>query len=195
MTVGDQMASAMAELIKRGAEGAVHHDMQVLQAFAHKLRGLGDTLDVDEAIALLPNLKVPEGFCHARYTVYEVTGTGPNGEKLLGEPRYVGSHIDSRLEQIELRDLVCSAAVFATTTQSTSMGPGRWIETFALPVANPGMIELALVLEPYEVNDGSDRARIQAELGWAKNFTARVLERRATARPAPERGHEADAAS
>lgn len=86
MTLGDQTASAMAELIERGAESAVHHDMQVLQGFAHKLRGLGDTLDVDEAIALLPDMKVPEGFCHARYTVYEVTGTGPNGEKLLGEP-------------------------------------------------------------------------------------------------------------
>lgn len=194
MTVGDQMASARRDLIERGAEGAVHHDMQVLQDFAHNLRELGDTLDVDEAMDLLPNLKVPAGFCHARYTVYEVTGTGPNGEMLLGEPSYSGSHVDSRLQQIELRELVCSAKVFATSDRSTSMGPGRWIETFALPTTTPGMIELALVLEPYEVNDGSDRARIQAELRWAKDITARRLKKRASAQASPERGREAGSA-
>ncbi len=195
MTMSEQMAGAMAGLVERGADNAVHHDLQALQAFAHKLRGLGDMLDVDEAMALLPDLRVPEGFCHARYTVYEVTATGSNGEKLLGEPRYVGSHISGRLEQIELRDLVCSAAVFATSDQSTSMGPGRWIETFALPVTNPGTIELALVLEPYEVNDGSDRARIKAALRWAKDITARRLQKRASAQPSPEHGPGAGAVS
>lgn len=187
MTIADQMASAMAELVERGAEAAVHHDMHDLQAFAQKLRGLGEALDADEAMALLPDLKMPEGFCHARYTVYEVTAAGPNGEKLLGNPRYVGSHISGRLEQIGLKDLIRSAMVFATTTQSTSMGPGRWIETFALPVANPGMIELALVLEPYEINDGSERARIGAALRLAKADNRRRLIKRAS--PHPLRGH------
>ena len=106
----------------------------------------------------------PEGFRHARYTIYEVIGKGPNGELLLGEPKPGGRLIDSKAGPLYLRRLVRTALIFSSNADTTSMGPGRWLESFALPIRDPGTFELALVVDPREINDGSFSARIQATM-------------------------------
>ncbi|WP_145916900.1 hypothetical protein [Erythrobacter sp. QSSC1-22B] len=158
----------MADLVDRASDAAVTHDLQVLQDFAQKLRGLGDSQSDVEAVALLPGLRIPAGFCHARYTFFEVVGTQPHGEIVLGQPKYAGELISGSLAPLDLISLVRTALVFSADTGATSMGPGRWIESFALPIKDPGMLELALVLEPRESNDGSETARIEAAIRMVK---------------------------
>lgn len=167
-TLSNQMKAAMDDLIDQASEMESSYDMQALQVFAQQLRGIGDCRTDDEAMEALPKLRVPDGFRHARYTFFQVVGIGPNAEIILGQPRYAGEIISSRPEGIELRTLVRSALVLSAGTESTSMGPGRWLESFALPIRDPGMLELALVLEPREINDGSVLARIQAAIKLAQ---------------------------
>lgn len=161
--LGNQMHGAIAELIRRGAEIAGPHDEDELQAFAKQLRGFGDTIYTSEALALLsPDLRVPECFFHVRFTIYEVIGTKPNGEHILAEPRSSGGVTKGVLETIELQTLLGWALTIVMSEDATSMGPGRWLQSFALPVKTRGVMELAMVLEPCEINDGSFIARVQA---------------------------------
>ena len=173
-TASEQMRIAMDKLVEQASEGAIDHDLQELQVFASQLRGLGDTENDDESMSLLPALRVPGGFRHARYTIYEVVEIGPQGELFLGQPKHAGEIIDSKLDPLDLRTLVRTASVLSRGTESTSMGPGRWLESFALPIRNPGMLELALVVEPREVNDGSFTARIQAAIRMVKERRPRT---------------------
>ena len=162
--IGEHLALVMEGLVQEAKLTAIEHDNRTLQEFAAKLRGLGDTENDEETMALLQGVSVPEGFRHARYTIYEVTGKGPNGELLLGEPKPGGRLIDSKAGPLDLRRLVRTALIFSRNADTTSMGPGRWLESFALPIRDPGTFELALVVEPREINDGSFSARIQATM-------------------------------
>lgn len=169
--IAEQMNSAMDDLIERAADNAVDYDMHELQAFASWLRGLGDAENDIERMALLPGVRVPQGFCHARYTIYEVEGRKANGEFVLAPPKPAGKLITGWGEPLDLTSLVRFASVLASSYTATSMGPGRWLESFALPIKNAGMFELALVVEPREVNDGSFSARIDAEIRMVKART------------------------
>lgn len=166
---GEQTQNTIDDLVEQASMMAGDYDFHALQVFAQQLRGLGDSRNDRESLSLLPKLRMPKGFYHARYTVHEVTGTGRHGEPLLGHPAYLGEVIDSKLRPLDLITLVRSALVFTNCIAATSMGPGRWIESFALPIRTPSMFELALVVEPREINDGSERARIQAALNFAKS--------------------------
>ena len=171
-SIGENLASVMDELVQQARQTAIEHDDRTLQEFARKLKGLGDAENDDETMGLLRGVSVPEGFRHARYTIYEVIGSGPNGELLLGDPKPGGRLIDGRMGCLDLKRLVRTALVFTSDPDTTSMGPGRWLESFALPIRDPGTLELGLVVEPREINDGSFPARVQA--------TIRMVEERRT---------------
>lgn len=173
ISIAEKMNLAMDDLVEQAADCAVEYDMQELQAFASRLRGLGDTENDDEAMALLPGVHLPMGFFHARYTIYEVKGRGTNGELLLAPPKPAGELITGWGDPLDLTSLVRFASILASSYTATSTGPGRWLESFALPIKNPGMFELALVVEPREINDGSFSARIDAEIRMVKARTAR----------------------
>ena len=171
-SIGENLASVMDELVQQARHTAIEHDDRTLQEFAWKLKGLGDAENDDETMGLLRGVSVPEGFRHARYTIYEVNGSGPNGELLLGDPKPGGRLIDGRMGCLDLKRLVRTALVFTSDPDTTSMGPGRWLESFTLPIRDPGTLELGLVVEPREINDGSFPARVQA--------TIRMVEERRT---------------
>ena len=162
------------DLISQAAELAEECCPQAMQDFAWRLRGLGNCHLTTEAMRLVPDLFLPADFFHVRYTTYEVIETGADGVYLLGKPNCAGELIQASLEPIELVDLVRTAQVMAESMYATSMGPGRWIESFALPIKDPGVFELALVVEPHEVNDGSEAARIKPASGSRKGNSLRV---------------------
>ncbi|HEV7310964.1 hypothetical protein [Sphingopyxis sp.] len=183
--IGNQMHAAIAALIKKGSEWACDHDEQELHAFAKQLRGVGDAKTTDECLEILPELQVPQGFCHARYTIYEVIGTKLNGEHLLSEPKYAGGITSSVMKPIELGKIVSTALVFSSDISATSMGQGRWLETFALPIIDRGVMELALVLEPLECNDGTFLGRLLTaiKLGREENARRGIISSRPIAKP------------
>ena len=189
--MGNQMHAAIAALIKKGSEWACDHDEQELHAFAKQLRGVGDAKFTDECLELLPELQVPKGFCHARYTVYEVIGTKLNGEYILAEPRYAGGITSSVMKTIDLGEIVTTALVLCADISATSMGPGRWLETFALPIIDRGVMELALILEPLECNDGTFLGRLMTAIKLSREENARrgIISLRPTA--TPKRGRAA----
>lgn len=102
----------------------------------------------------LSNLEIPGHFVHARFTTYEVVERGSNDKITLGDPKLAGSFVHSQMTPLDLRNLVRMGMNISDRESATSMGPGRWIESFALPVKIPGMLEIALVLDPIEIYDG-----------------------------------------
>ncbi len=161
------------ELIEQAADLVGGHDDERNRHFAAQLRGVGDCEFVQEALDLLPNIDVPKGFLHARYTIYEVTGEGPDGQLLLGKPKPAGELVQSDLEQLTIKYLVCSALCLSDGCEATSTGPGEWIESFALPIKDRGVFELALILRPRQTNDGSLTSRLQASLDLERDREAR----------------------
>lgn len=149
---GNAMLAICEQAIARTAEVVEPHNPERVAAFAHKLRGLGN-LKVAEALELVPGLRVPGDFRHARYTRFEVIERKPSGELVLGEGRYGGEVVSPSLEAITMERIVCHGIVISMQEDCTSNGQGEWVETLALPIIDPGVLELGLVLLPRGTND------------------------------------------
>lgn len=167
-SVSEQIHATRNQLIEKAANFAIPCNDQTLQEFAGQLRNMDQFRYVDEAVASLPHLRVPEGFSHVKYTAYPVKGRGRHGELILDEGRYAGASIQAELLRLSVDKVICTGMVLSDLMDATIMGPARWIETFALPVKQPGVLELGLVLEPFEQNDGSFDARIKVAARLAR---------------------------
>ncbi|GMN14868.1 hypothetical protein [Altererythrobacter sp. MTPC7] len=150
------------ELITEAADLVSQYDPAETQAFAARLRGVGNCETVGEALDLLPDMQVPAGFIHARYTIYEVIDSGRDNELTLDKPKATGELVQSNLAPLSFERLVCSALCLADNQNATSTGPGEWIESFALPIKDRGVFELALLVKRRQENDGSLDSRLQA---------------------------------
>ena len=52
-----------------------------------------------------------------------------------------------------MADIICHGLVISAQEDCTSNGQGEWVETLALPIVDPGVLELGLVLLPRGTND------------------------------------------
>ena len=147
MKPGNQMLSICDDAIARTADVVGEHHFHDIELFAAHLRGLGN-LTNDQAMQKLCITKIPGDFRHVRFTIYEVITEGRNGEIMLGEAKGGGAMIDPMLQPLELYQLVHTALLVSDMSEATSNGQGEWLDTFALPIKNPGVLELGLVLKP-----------------------------------------------
>jgi len=170
MKLYDDMMDRCEELIAEAAALAPPHSDRTVQEFVSQLRGLDKVAYVQDAVELFPGLQVPDGFYHARFTGYEVLSRSDNGALNLSEPYELGACIMDDLVPLPLREVLSAGMLYSWTDDSTSMGPGLWIESFALPICDPGVLEIAMVLEPFERNDGSEAARRQAWRRYLKHY-------------------------
>lgn len=178
-SISKQMSYIREQLIQHTEKIAKPCDSQTLQIFAAQLRNMDRFEYVAEAVASLHHVRVPDGFYHVSYTAYRIKAYGRHGELILDDGRDAGANIQATFIPLTLADVICGGQVRAGIMDATIMGPARWIETVALPVIRLGVLELGLVLEPYEQNDGSFEARLGADLRRSRERTRLLDARRA----------------
>lgn len=178
-SISEQMSTLCEQLIEHTEEIAIPCDSQTLQLFADQLRNMDRFEYVADAVASLHHVRVPDGFYHVSYTAYRVKAYGQHGEFILDDGRDAGANILATLIPLTLEDVICGGQVRAGIMDATIMGPARWIETIALPVKRLGVLELGLVLESYEQNDGSFEARLRAYSRRSRERTRLLDARRA----------------
>ncbi|NJR80053.1 hypothetical protein [Sphingomonas corticis] len=130
----EQCLDACDELVATTAELVGPHDKAELEAFALKLCGL-EGLDYDDLVARLHGVTIPGDFRHVRVTNLND-----------GREWFASFSVDQRpleLEQI-LLDMACSL----DHEEATASGRGVWTETVALPVLDPGVLELGVRFLP-----------------------------------------------
>lgn len=170
MSLFDAMMDRCEELIAEAAAVAAPHSDRTVQEFVSQLRGLDKVAYVQDAVELFPGLQVPDGFYHTRFTGYEVLSRSDNGALNLSEPYELGDSIGDDLVSLTLYEVLLTGLTFSGMSDATSMGPGLWIESFALPIRDPGVLEIAMVLEPFERNDCSEEAVHIASMNYIRSF-------------------------
>ncbi|NCP23890.1 MAG: hypothetical protein GW854_07060 [Erythrobacter sp.] len=150
--IGNAMLTMCENAIAEAALVAERHDPARVAVFAPNLRGMGN-MKVAEALTLVPGLRVPGDFRHARYTRFEVVARGSNGQLVLGEGLYGGEIVCPSQAPLTMADIIAHALVISGEENCTSNGQGEWVETVALPIIDEGTLELGLVLVPRGTND------------------------------------------
>ncbi len=119
---------------------------QELLTFANQLRDLGD-IELMDAVEMLGDLKVPDGYQHLRLTIFETIGRDIDGKPVLGDGVDGGAMFDTWEQQLDLSEIVllCQSAASMQTYHTGC--ETVWVETIALQTKDPGFLELGLVFE------------------------------------------------
>jgi hypothetical protein len=120
-------------LIEEAASIVEPHDFAEVEAFAAKLTGLGG-LSHQEMLAECAGIEVPRDFRHLRLTNLN--------RNLLWGGRVSCSHAP-----LTLKDVLLHIGTVMNDREATEHGRGFWARTVALPVVNPGVLELGLIFE------------------------------------------------
>ena len=130
-------------LIEAGANVAGQCEFADLEAFAAKLKNLGE-MDVDDMWCLLADVVVPRGFYHVRF--YNLSLFPGDRSTLVPW----GGVYCTKLAQLTLKDIVPAVAAVTVNNRNacTLSGRGIWTDTVALPVQHAGTLELGLLFSP-----------------------------------------------
>lgn len=173
MSLFNAMMDRCDDLVAESGKRTKPISEQVIRDFVSRLRGLDKVFYYDDALDLFPELVVPDGLFHARFTGYEVLSRSESGALNLSEPYELGGCIMDDCVPLPLRDVLSAGLLYAGMDDATSMGPGLWFESFALPIVDPGVLEIAMVLEPFERNDGSETARRRAKKRYLNHYMSK----------------------
>lgn len=137
------------ELIAEAAKIVGPHDPAEVEAFAARLCGLGG-LSRDGMLESIRGLMVPTDFPHLRITN-------------LNRGQWVREVISSYQAQLELRDLMVDLSC-SVDSEIRNFHPDHvWHETVALPIVNPGMLELGIRFRPRQPSDVVEYWRFGAD--------------------------------
>lgn len=107
-----------------------------LDAFALELCNVGQRTP-DEAADFIEGKTVPGDFRH--YRIYD-----------LADDMLILESIAFFLDPVEFGEIVINVLVLAKMSDATPQGPGTWVETVALPVVDPGVLELGVRFIPLD---------------------------------------------
>lgn len=134
--VVEQMFDICDELVAQAADLVEPHDDNDLAAFAERLCGL-EGMDLDELRPHLAGLEIPGDFRHLR--LHNLTNGMPWGGRYCMD--------QSRLT---LDELLIIIVCVIPRDDLTPQGPGVWTGTVALPIMDPGVLELGLIFQPLQ---------------------------------------------
>ncbi len=132
----EQMMSMCDDLVAEAADLVEPHDHAAIEAFADELCGL-QGLGLDELRVRLGGLKIPGDFRHLR--LHNLSNGMP-----------WGGQYSMRQERLTLDELIIMMCVVTDRDDVTLQGRGVWSETVALPVRDPGVLELGLRFQPLQ---------------------------------------------
>lgn len=132
----EQMLGVCADLVAEAADLVEPHDPADVEAFANKLCGL-EGLGRDELRERLRGVEMPGDFRHLR--LHNLTNGMPWGGRYCMH--------QSRLTLDEIIIIMCCVM---HRDDVTPQGRGVWTETVALPVRDPGVLELGLRFRPLQ---------------------------------------------
>ena len=126
---------ACDDLVIQAAEVVGAYNKAELDEFAEQLNGLGG-LTYHEMLDRLEGVKVPGDFRHFRLTNLNLDCSW-------------GASYSQFLQPVELCDIVRMIDITNEMAEGevTSEGAGTWVKTVALPIVDPGVLELGLLFE------------------------------------------------